>query len=254
MAVSTRTQEQTLLLGRGDKEFADIFHKLSYSRGADKVFADFLDYTLYILSAGMICDDYNNFIEKYTSEELSSFVRMLILVSEASENFEDVLGNIFMSYVSFGRNGQFFTPSVIGDLMSEITGVDLMKPDQSTFDPACGSGVLLLCATKKLVSKYPNGRIFCYGADIDLTCVKMATINFFMNSIPGEIAWMNSLTNEHWRSYCISLKLIDGMYYPILSVKEAGDTNMIVRIEKSIEEGKLSKEMIKASQQLSFDF
>ena len=43
------------------------------------------------------------------------------------------------------------------------------------------------------------------GSDIDLNCVKMAAVNLLMNTIPGEVAWMDALTLEYWRSYKIEL-------------------------------------------------
>lgn len=68
---------------------------------------------------------------------------------------------------------------------------------------------------------------FCYGSDIDLICVKMTVVNLMMNSVPGEVAWMNTLTMQHWRSYHIDLQLIAGVWLPILKITEAGDTSLL---------------------------
>jgi len=41
-----------------------------------------------------------------------------------------------------------------------------------------------------------------YGADVDANCAKMAVINLCLNTMYGEVAWMNSLTNQYfggWR-------------------------------------------------------
>ena len=42
--------------------------------------------------------------------EMELFVQMFYRVSEYSEGFCDVLGDMFMECVSHGNNGQFFTP------------------------------------------------------------------------------------------------------------------------------------------------
>lgn len=46
------------------------------------------------------------------------FVQMFYRVSEHSEGFCDVLGDMFMECVSHGNNGQFFTPIHVADLMA----------------------------------------------------------------------------------------------------------------------------------------
>ena len=72
-------------------------------------------------------------------------------------------------------------------------------PGYRVCDPACGSGRMLLAAAKF------NRAIQMYGADNDLTCVNMAVINLCMNGLFGEIAWMDSLSNQWYRSYQIEL-------------------------------------------------
>lgn len=50
------------------------------------------------------------------------FVQMFYRVSEYSEGFCDVLGDMFMECVSHGNNGQFFTPIHVADLMACMGG------------------------------------------------------------------------------------------------------------------------------------
>ncbi len=44
-----------------------------------------------------------------------------------------------------------------------------------------------------------------YGADNDIACARMATINLCLNGLFGEIAWMDTLTWNWYRSYLIEL-------------------------------------------------
>ena len=67
---------------------------------------------------------------------------------------------------------------------------------------------MLLSAVKKCAEENDGGRLFCYGSDIDLICVKMTVVNLMMNSVPSEVTWMNTLTMQHWRSYHIDLQLM----------------------------------------------
>lgn len=238
------------------KEFQHYYDNICYNRSRSEVFTDFIDYCLYILSVGMLREEYTKIEKKYSDEELAAFREMLDIVSIKSEGCKDALGDLFMEFVSHGHNGQFFTPMIVGDFMALSVGADEIQPGQSVYDPSCGSGQLLLSAAKKNVEKEIE-RPYCYGSDIDLNCVKMCVINMIINSIPGEIAWMNTLTLEHWRSYHIKLIWIDGIWFPLLSVTGAGETNFIQRIEKTLEE---KPELIKQinekvePRQLSLDF
>ncbi|MCB6981165.1 MULTISPECIES: N-6 DNA methylase [Bacteroidales] len=184
------------------------------------------------------------------------FVQMFYRVSEYSEGFCDVLGDMFMECVSHGNNGQFFTPIHVADLMACMGG-NRLKPKQSVCDSCCGSGRMLLSAVKKCAEENDGGRLFCYGSDIDLICVKMTVVNLMMNSVPGEVAWMNTLTMQHWRSYHIDLQLIAGVWLPILKITEAGDTSFIRKLENAMEDNSELKRSIQSNAratQLTFDF
>ena len=79
----------------------------------------------------------------------------------------------------------------------------------------------------------------------------MATVNLLMNSIPGEVAWMDALTLKHWRSYKVELVSVCGVWLPLLAVCGAGDTSLITRIQNTpqIKAAKAMRQL-----QLSFDF
>jgi len=124
-----------------------------------------------------------------------------------AEGFNDPLGQLYMDKITKGHNGQYFTPSHVCDFMAAIT-VSEMKDGQILLDPACGSGRMLLAAAKI------NRHILFYGADIDATCVKMTVANMLLNSLSGEIAHMNSLSNVFFRGYRLDTKLFDGFHYP----------------------------------------
>ena len=67
----------------------------------------------------------------------------------------------------------------------------------------------MLLAVAKL-----NRSSLLYGADLDITCCKMALLNMLLNSLSGEIAHMNTLSNEFYRGFKVSTVLINGFYMP----------------------------------------
>ena len=51
-----------------------------------------------------------------------------------------------------------------------------------------------------------NHRNYFFGADNSNTCAKIATLNFFLNGLNGEVAWMNSLTMEWYGGWHTNTK------------------------------------------------
>lgn len=233
------------------KNFMILFDKLILSHDRVDVFRDFLDMSLFVLSGGAYRDDYERINKSYDVQEKDFFIQMLQIVANHSECFYDLLGDIFMDCISRGHNGQFFTPIHVADFMAEMICGTKIRPGQSVYDPTCGSGRLLLSAVKCCTKDRPNERIFCYGSDIDLTCVKMTAVNMLMNSIPGEIAWMNPLTMEHWRSYKIRLQRVFGIWIPSFKVCGSGETNLLVRAKEVIKQQNVYPDV---QQQLLLDF
>ena len=93
-------------------------------------------------------------------------------------------------------------------MMAVISVGNDSVPRQTVCDCACGSGKMLLAAAKI------NRHLHLYGADLDITCCKMALLNMLLNSITGEIAHMNSLSNDFYTGYKVATVLIDGFHYP----------------------------------------
>lgn len=135
-------------------------------------------------------------------------VSLINIIGDFSEGFEDPLGELYMRAISNGHNGQYFTPTLICDMMAAINIGDNSHPGQTVCDPACGSGRMLLAAAKI------NRHMRFYGADLDITCCKMALVNMMLNSLTGEIAHMNTLSNDFYRGYKTDTLLVDGYQMP----------------------------------------
>ena len=95
--------------------------------------------------------------------------------------------------------GEFFTPQEVSELLAEITVVG-KKSVNKVYDPACGSGSLLLKFAKVLGKN--NVRQGFYGQEINITTYNLCRINMFLHDINFEkfnIANGNTLTDpKHW--------------------------------------------------------
>ncbi|WP_406616966.1 type I restriction-modification system subunit M [Mycoplasmopsis adleri] len=85
-------------------------------------------------------------------------------------------------------DGEFFTPQEVSELLASLTLVDfsndkkeLKKEVESVYDPACGSGSLLLKYAKILGKENVTKGFF--GQEINLTTYNLARINMFLHGI-----------------------------------------------------------------------
>jgi type I restriction enzyme M protein len=103
--------------------------------------------------------------------------------------------------------GEFFTPQEVSELLARIAIIDFNSPDRrfkeevnKVYDPACGSGSLLL-KISKIIGKGKVKQGY-YGQEINLTTYNLARINMFLHDIPFDkfnIAYGDTLMNpKHW--------------------------------------------------------
>src|SRR3569832_2152577 len=59
-----------------------------------------------------------------------------------------------------------------------------------------------------------NRSLKFYGADLDLTCCKMTLVNMLYNSLTGEVAHMNTLSNDFYRGFKVCTTLVDTHHIP----------------------------------------
>ncbi|MEU9078513.1 type I restriction-modification system subunit M [Kitasatospora sp. NPDC048538] len=100
--------------------------------------------------------------------------------------FGDAYEYLMMMYASnAGKSGgEFFTPQEVSELMARITVVGKSEVNK-VYDPACGSGSLLLKFAKVLGKD--NVRQGFYGQEINLTTYNLCRINMFLHDINYEM-------------------------------------------------------------------
>ena len=126
-------------------------------------------------------------------------------LGDFADNTIDAFGDAYeylmtMYASSAGRSGgEFFTPQEVSELLARITLVGKTEVNK-VYDPACGSGSLLLQFAKVLGRD--NVRQGFFGQEINLTTYNLCRINMFLHDINYEkfdIANGDTLTDpEHW--------------------------------------------------------
>jgi len=121
------------------------------------------------------------------------------------DNNNDMFGDAYEFLMTMyagnaGKSGgEFFTPQEVSELLARITVVGKTQVNK-VYDPACGSGSLLLKFVKVLGKE--NVRQGFYGQEINLTTYNLCRINMFLHDVNFErfdIAHGDTLLDpKHW--------------------------------------------------------
>ena len=119
------------------------------SRGT--AFEDFLEMSVCALSAGQMEEAYLKIVSRYADGEkgkrgvdkLAELFAQLIAVME--ETRSEILGDLFMGAITYGENGQFYTP--------ESVNVEVVVPANEG-------------------EQYPNGTVFNFVVSKSLDCLE----------------------------------------------------------------------------------
>lgn len=141
--------------------------------------------------------------------------------------FGDAYEYLMTMYASkAGKSGgEFFTPADVSELLTRLGTVGKTEINK-VYDPACGSGSLLLKAEKVLGrDKVRNG---FYGQEINITTYNLCRINMFLHDIGFDkfnIACEDTLiAPAHWDDEPFELIVSNPPY----SIKWAGDNNPLL--------------------------
>ena len=121
--------------------------------------------------------------------------------------------------------GEYFTPQEVSELLTRLAVVGKTEVNK-VYDPACGSGSLLLKAAKILGKD--NIRQGFFGQEINLTTYNLCRINMFLHDIGYEkfnIANEDTLiAPQHWDDEPFEVIVSNPPY----SIKWAGDENPLL--------------------------
>ena len=141
--------------------------------------------------------------------------------------FGDAYEYLITMYASnAGKSGgEFFTPADVSELLTRLGTVG-KKTVNKVYDPACGSGSLLLKA-EKILGKDAVKTGF-YGQEINITTYNLCRINMFLHDIgfdKFDVECEDTLTNpQHWDDEPFELIVSNPPY----SIKWEGDDNPLL--------------------------
>lgn len=141
--------------------------------------------------------------------------------------FGDAYEYLMTMYASnAGKSGgEFFTPADVSELLTRLGTVGKTEINK-VYDPACGSGSLLLKAEKVLGRDAVRQGFF--GQEINITTYNLCRINMFLHDVGFDhfsIACEDTLTApQHWDDEPFDLIVSNPPY----SIKWAGDDNPIL--------------------------
>jgi type I restriction-modification system DNA methylase subunit len=116
-------------------------------------------------------------------------------------------------------------------------------------DPCCGSGVMLLAAAKHSPRwAIDYGIVQFYGADIDMTCVRMAKINLMLHGM--NCFWLKCALSMSANELNTLPELFQAVYSDAQVAQQTGDTNMIEVIKEELRTGAYKWENISATKQI----
>ena len=115
---------------------------------------------------------------------------------------DDILGD---AYEYLMRNfatergkskGQFYTPAEVSRILAKVIGIDKVDDsDTSVYDPACGSGSLLIRAADEAPID-----VAIYGQEKEITTAGLAKMNLVLhNKATGEIYAGNTFSDPHYK-------------------------------------------------------
>jgi type I restriction enzyme M protein len=152
-------------------------------------------------------------------------------VGDYKNNTIDAFGDAYeylmaMYASSAGKSGgEYYTPQEVSELLTRIALVGKTQVNK-VYDPACGSGSLLLKFAKILGKE--NVRLGFFGQEINITTYNLCRINMFLHDIDYDkfdIALGDTLTDpQHWDEEPFEAIVSNPPY----SIHWAGDSNAVL--------------------------
>jgi type I restriction enzyme M protein len=194
----------------------------------------------------------SNKLGRTVIEKNKKLAKLLISIKELNigkyeDNTIDAFGDAYeylmtMYAANAGKSGgEFFTPQEVSELLARIAIIDfgakhkdykgnIVIPDkkrvEKVYDPACGSGSLLLKFAKILGKE--NVKLGFFGQEINITNHNLSRINMFLHDINFEkfdIAHGDTLLNPiHWDDKPFEAIVSNPPY----SIKWEGDENPLL--------------------------
>src|SRR5215212_9149141 len=165
--------------------------------------------------------DFNDANKLGTGKEMVDRLTNLIAIFENSAldfsknraEGDDILGDAYeylmrhFATESGKSKGQFYTPAEVSRVIAQIIGIRGTRTtnDTTVYDPACGSGSLLL-----KVADEASAQVTLYGQEKDAATSGLARMNMILHNNPTALITQgNTLTDPKYKSGDNTLKTFD---------------------------------------------
>ena len=141
--------------------------------------------------------------------------------------FGDAYEYLMTMYASnAGKSGgEFYTPQEVSELLTRLAVVGKTEINK-VYDPACGSGSLLLKAAKILGKEHVRQGFF--GQEVNITTYNLCRINMFLHDIDYDkfdiVCEDTLISPQHWDDEPFEVIVSNPPY----SIKWAGDDNPVL--------------------------
>lgn len=185
-----------MLGAKGDKEIGDRFNKIIGKLAEANGLRNVIDLA-----------DFNDEEKLGKGKEMQDRLSKLVTIFNdldfrgSRAEGDDLLGDAYeylmrhFATESGKSKGQFYTPAEVSRILAKVVGIDSQtRQDQTVYDPACGSGSLLL----KAAAEAPRGMTI-YGQEKDNATWALSKMNMILhgNEI-AEIEKGDTLTSPHF--------------------------------------------------------
>lgn len=172
-----------MLAAKGDKEIGDRFNKIIAKLADTNGLRNVIDQA-----------DFNDEEKLGKGKEMQDRLSKLVTIFNdldfrgSRAEGDDLLGDAYeylmrhFATESGKSKGQFYTPAEVSRILAKVVGIDgRTRQDQTVYDPACGSGSLLL----KAAAEAPRGMTI-YGQEKDNATWALSKMNMILHG--NEIA------------------------------------------------------------------
>lgn len=192
---------------KGDKEIGDKVNKIIARLAEANDLKGVIDQA-----------DFNDEDKLGRGKEMQDRLSRLIAIFEGLDlranraEGDDLLGDAYeylmrhFATESGKSKGQFYTPAEVSRIMAKVVGIGPhVRPDNTVYDPTCGSGSLLL----KAANEAPRG-ITIYGQEMDNATWALARMNMILHGQETAKLWRgNTLAAPYFKKAEGSLETFD---------------------------------------------
>lgn len=134
------------------------------------------------------------------AKSLNNIVKLVDKIEYKSDDGKDILGEIYEYLIgqfaaSAGKKGgEFYTPHQVSKVLAKIVTADNEKSEDTfmVYDPAMGSGSLLLTVREEWQKKNKASAIKFYGQELNTTTYNLARMNLMMHNVSFNNMYLNN--------------------------------------------------------------